>query len=252
MNISLKKATFVFLSSVLLSGCAGSTLSGQEENRLGEQQAREVLRGIKLSNNPTYKKRLLNAGRRIATVANRPLFKWKYYLVDNEKTANAFVLPGGKVFVYTGLFKYAANESELASVIGHEVAHALKSHGVSSSQRAKTTNILGTVLQVGLLVAGVDASIASIANTLYNTSATYGFIKPNSRSQELEADALGLTLMAKAGYNPKSALSFWDKFGKSGGNRTSEFLSTHPNPGNRIEQLQELMPEALRIYNKKR
>jgi len=251
MHIYLKKLSITLISIVLLTGCIGSKLTPQQENRLGEQQSRKVLSKVRLSSHPTFKKRLRNVSNRIARISNKPSFRWKHYLVANNKTANAFVLPGGKIFVYTGLFKYASNEAELAAVIGHEVAHALKSHGIASAQRAQGAQLVGALLQVGMQVAGVDANTANIAKNVYAKGATFGFIRPKSRTQELESDAIGLMLMAKAGYNPKAALSFWEKFGKAS-HGTAEFLSTHPAPRNRIAQLRKLMPQAMAIYNKRR
>jgi predicted Zn-dependent protease len=233
------------LTAMILAGC-GTSISPQQERALGEQQSREVLSQVKLSKNPTYNRRVRNVGRRIAHVANRPDFNWQYYVIQSKK-ANAFVLPGGKVFVYSGLFKYAKTDAELAAVIGHEVAHALRSHGIENAQRKQNASLLGAVLQVGLGIAGVDPNIAQTVTTAYGYGATYGYIHPYSREKEMEADSLGLMLMAKAGYDPRAAITFWKKFASQGG-RTPEFFSTHPDPGNRIANLERLMPQALALY----
>ena len=249
----IAKLSLALLSTFMFSNCAGNlgggNISPQQENALGEQQARQVLGKVRLSRNPRMNRAIKNAGARIARVANRPDFKWRYYLVNNPKVANAFVLPGGKVFVYTGLFKYANNDAELAIVMGHEVAHALKSHGVKGADRAKTAGLLGAALKIGLGAAGVDAGKADMINKAYGVSANLGFIKPHSRGQETEADSIGLMLAAQAGYNPQAAISFWNKFGAAG-QRTSEFLSTHPAPQNRIANLKHLMPQAMKYYRK--
>jgi predicted Zn-dependent protease len=239
----LSLMTLVFF----LVGCNQSKLTVQQENALGEQEAREVLSEVKLSRSASLNSKVKRVGKRIAKVSERPEFQWKYYVVDNPTTFNAFVLPGGKIFVYSGLFKYAKTDAELATVIAHEVAHALKSHGVIGSQRAKAAQTLGGLLDIGMAVAGVDSSVASLANTAYNYGATLGYLRPHSREHELEADSIGLMLMAKAGYNPNAAISFWKKFGKASSG-TPEYLSTHPAPGNRIANLQKLMPKALKLY----
>jgi predicted Zn-dependent protease len=241
-------ALIALTSSLLFVSCATAPVSPQQESALGEQQSRQILRQVKISKNPSYNRRVRNVGRRIAQVANRPDFNWQYYVIESKK-ANAFVLPGGKVFVYSGLFKYARTDAELAAVIGHEVAHALRSHGIQGAQRKQEASLVGALLQVGLGIAGVDPSIAQTVNTAYGYGATYGYIHPYSRKKETEADSIGLMLMAKAGYDPRAAITFWRKFAKEG-NRPPEFLSTHPDPGNRIANLQRLMPQALSLYQK--
>jgi len=246
------KLSVALASALVLSGCVGGAApTPQQESALGEQQSRQVLSKVKLSKNRQLNTALRNVGKRVARVSNRPDFKWRYYLVDNAKQANAFVLPGGKVFVYTGLFKYAANEAELAAVVGHEVAHALRSHGVKGAQRKQNAGLVGALLQVGMGVAGVNSQTAQQVNNVYGQSASIGYIKPYSRKHESEADSDGLILMARAGYDPRAALSFWTKFAKQG-QRGPEYLSTHPAPANRIANIKRLMPQALAVYKKSR
>jgi len=246
------KKTYRYLFTVMLAfalgACGTPKVSPQQENALGERQAKEILSKAKLSKNPTYNRAVRRVGSRIARVANRPDFRWRYHVIDS-KQANAFVLPGGKIFVYSGLFKYARNDAELAAVIGHEVAHALKSHGIQGAQRRQNAALVGALLQVGLGVAGVDPAIANTVNQAYGYGATYGYIHPYSREKEMEADSIGLYLMAKAGYDPRAALSFWERFGKQG-QRVPEFFSTHPSSAHRIANLKKLMPQALAIYRK--
>jgi len=246
------KTSLVLLSITIFSGCvANQKVSTQQENKLGAEQERQVLSKVKIITHGRQYNAVRNASTRIAKVSGRPGFQWRYYLVDNPKQANAFVLPGGKIFVYSGLFKYASNESELAAVIGHEVAHALKSHGIDGAQRKQNTNLVGALLQIGLGAAGVNSQVAQVAQQVYSQSASLGYIKPHSRENETQADEIGLMLMAKAGYDPRAALSFWNKFGKSG-QRVPEYLSTHPAPANRIANLRRLMPQAMAIYKKNR
>ncbi len=236
---------FTFAVSLLLVSC-GTPVSPQQESALGEQQAQQVLHKVKLSKNATYNRRVRTVGRRIAQAAKRPDFRWQYYVIQ-ASTANAFALPGGKIFVNTGMFKYTRTDAELATVIAHEVAHALMSHGIQSAERKQTASLVGTLLQVGMGIAGVDSSIASTVNQVYGYGATYGYIRPSSRETETEADSIGLMLMAKAGYDPRAAITFWERFGKEG-QHMPEFLSTHPVSSSRIANLKRLMPEALAIY----
>ncbi len=224
-------------------------MSPQQESNLGAQQERQILTKVRLIKKGKTYTSVRRVGRRIASVSGRPDFKWRYHLVNNPKQANAFVLPGGKIFVYSGLFKYAANEAELSAVIAHEVAHALRSHGVKNASRRQNAGLLGAIVQVGMGVAGVDSSTAQQVNTVYNKGATYGYVRPYSRQNETEADSIGLMLMAKAGYNPKAALSFWEKFGKQG-TRTPEYMSTHPAPSSRISNIKRLLPKAMALYQK--
>ena len=245
----LSKLSLPLMATLLLSGCIGGKVSPQQENALGTQQEKQVLAKMKTIRSGTRYNAVRKVGSRIASVSVRQDFQWKYHLIDNPKQANAFVLPGGKVFVYTGLFKYAANEAELAAVIGHEVAHALHSHGVKGAARKQSAGHVGALLQVGMGIAGVDQQLAKSINQVYGQGASIGYIKPYSRDNESEADSIGLMLMAKAGYDPRAALNFWNKFGKQG-QRVPEYLSTHPAPSTRIANIKKLMPDAMALYNK--
>jgi len=246
----LLKSTLFGLSILVLSGCTNAPLgkiSPQQENSIGAQQERQILSKVRTVHSGKLYRAVVDVGSRIARVSGRRDFRWRYHLVNNPKVANAFVLPGGKVFVFSGIFRYAANEDELAAVIGHEVAHALRSHGIVGAQRKQTAGLVGALLQVGMGAAGIDPNTAKTVNNIYKYGATYGYLRPHSREHELEADSIGLMLMAKAGYDPRAALSFWYKFGRSG-QRIPEYISTHPDPGHRIANLKRLMPKALAIY----
>ncbi len=248
----LLTSALIGLSMLAFSGCANipaAKVSPQQENSIGAQQERQVLSKVRTIHSGRLYRAVVNVGSRIARVSGRRDFRWRYHLVDNPKVANAFVLPGGKVFVYSGLFRYAANEDELAVVVAHEVAHALRSHGIKGAQRQQKAGLIGALLQVGMGVAGVNQNTAQTVTQVYRQGATLGYLRPHSREQELEADSIGLMLMAKAGYDPRAALSFWNKFGRSG-QRIPEYLSTHPNPGHRIANLKRLMPKALAIYQR--
>lgn len=250
MNL-FTKISLTLSTALLLNGCVNGNISPQQENALGIQQERQVLSKMHTITSGKLYHAVVNVGKRIASVSGRGDFQWRYHLIDNQKQANAFVLPGGKVFVYTGLFKYAANEAELAAVIGHEVAHALRSHGIENAARKQKAGLVGALLQVGMGVAGIDRSTAQSITKVYGQGATLGYIRPNSRDNETAADSIGLMLMAEAGYTPQAALSFWNKFGKQG-QKVPEYLSTHPAPASRIANIKALMPDAMVLYNKSR
>lgn len=176
-------------------------------------------------------------GQAVAQVAQRPDYGWEFKLFES-KEPNAFCLPGGKIAVYSALFDYAANDAELAAVMGHEVGHALARHGGERMQYA-----MG--LQLGLVILA-HSEVEPEWLAAYGLGAQYGVLLPFSREHEYESDQIGLTLMAKAGYDPEAALSFWQKFGKLG----SEFDwgSTHPAGSKRIEAIRQLLPQARAIY----
>lgn len=165
-----------------------------------------------------------------------------------EDQANAFALPGGKIGVYNGLLKVADGQSQLATVIGHEVAHVLADHGNS---RVSTQFATQTALQLGSSIAGGGAG-GQLAMAALGAGAQVGILLPFSRGQETEADILGVNLMARAGFDPRASVQLWQNMQRQGGNRPSQFLSTHPSEGNRIQTLQQHMPEALQIYNQAR
>lgn len=170
-------------------------------------------------------------------------YRWEFNLVDN-KDVNAWCMPGGKVVVYTGLFTVAQNEAQLAIVLGHEITHAVASHGQERISQAMLAQGLGVA---GGAVFG-SSQAGSIFNNIYGPAATVGVILPNSRNQELEADRFGLRFAAMAGYNPQEAIPFWTRMANAGGAKPPTFLSTHPADAQRIQKLKEYMPEALKYY----
>ncbi len=178
-------------------------------------------------------------GQKIAFVANRPDFEWKFYLIEG-KEQNAFCLPGGKVFVYTGLMEIISNDDELAVVISHEVGHTILRHG-AERMSMQTLQQLGSSL-LGALANLQSPEYSSLFDKACNIGSNVGIILPFSRSHELEADKAGIMLMQKAGYNPKAALSFWEKMSQ-GNNNTSDFFSTHPSNSKRIQEIQKILEE---------
>ncbi len=194
---------------------------------------------------------ITRVGQRIAIAAERWLnangkhgyltdYKWEYNLV-NDKTVNAWCMPGGKIVFYTGILPIAENETAVAAIMGHEVAHALANHG---QQRMSA----GMMQQVGAVAGNVliqDEQKKGLFNQAYGVGSQVGVMLPFSRGHETEADKIGLYLMAVAGYNPDEAANLWVRMGQnSGGNAPPEMLSTHPATQTRINNLTQLAPKA--------
>lgn len=173
-------------------------------------------------------------------------YQWEYNLV-NDKAANAWCMPGGKIVVYTGLLPVTQNEAALAVVVGHEVAHAIAKHGSERMSQGLIQQLGGVALDVAL--SSKSAETRNLFQTAYGVGSSVGYALPHSRKQELEADRLGLIYTALAGYNPREAIPLWERMEKmSDGNRPPEFLSTHPAEQTRIAQLNANMNEALKYY----
>ncbi len=191
---------------------------------------------------------LQRVGKALAAAANRPDYKWEFRVID-DKTVNAWALPGGKIAFYTGIYPVLQDEGGMAIVMGHEIMHAILQHGNERMSQ-------GTVAQLGLEVANV-----SLKNNQYRgpilsalgAGAQYGLILPYSRKHESEADRYGLMLAARAGYDPEAAIGVWQRMAAlSEGKRPPVLLSTHPDPLQRIENMKRWMPEAKRLYERAR
>lgn len=215
-----------------------------EENKMGYQAFAEIKRKEKISRNPRLNKILQRVGQRIA--AQVPVhYDWEFVLIESE-TPNAFALPGGKVAFYTGMLQYLQNEAAMAMVMGHEVAHVVARHGGQRMSQALAT-------QLGLVA--IDATVLNDNKNrgpilaALGLGAQVGVMLPFSRSHESEADDMGLIYAAKAGYDPREAPRFWQRFSKAGGGKPPKWLSTHPPSQDRIRNLNARMPDALRHYN---
>ena len=223
-------------------------LSEAEENRQGIQAYKEVLKKEKRTEDKELASQIEKIGRQIAAVSGRPDYKWEFATIENN-TPNAFCLPGGKVAVYTGILKYAKNEAGLATVLAHEVGHAIARHGGQRVSTSIGANVAMTVLGVATMskMSNRDRRLTMAALGL---GVTVGVLLPYSRSHETEADDIGLVLMARAGYDPGEAVKFWQRFGKaSKGKAPPEFLSTHPKSLNRSQNLKRQLGKAMEIYN---
>lgn len=176
-------------------------------------------------------------------------YKWEFNLIESPEI-NAWCMPGGKVAVYTGILPISKDEAGLATVMGHEIAHAIAQHSVERASKMLTAQLGG--LATGVLVSGQSEGTQNTVNQLFGIGAQAGYVLPNSRQQELEADKMGLSFMAMAGYNPTTAVSFWQRMAKAGegSQKPPEFLSTHPADDTRIAQIQRDLPTAMKYYKK--
>jgi predicted Zn-dependent protease len=200
-----------------------------------------------ITRQPEAERIVRKVGERIARVADRPNYKWEFTVINDPEMVNAFALPGGKVATYTGIFAPARDEAGLAVVLGHEIAHVLARHPAERMSQ-------GLLLQLGGVGLGVALSknptLANQVLQVYGVGAGVGVALPFSRSQETEADRIGLILMAKAGYDPRVALEVWERMEKKEGAKEAppEFLSTHPGYESRVQQIRQFLPEALSYY----
>ncbi len=240
----------------VLAGCAGEGQTGLGLNLVSPEQVQQL--GIESwqklraetppSDNATYQAALRKVSNRLLTAAGENPGAWEAVVFKGD-AANAFALPGNKIGVYEGLFRVAENEEQLAVVVGHEIAHNQQNH---AAERLNST----MATQMGVQLVGVALGATGYGNpnaiaALLGAGAQYGLILPYGRNQELEADRLGLLLVARAGYDPREAVRLWRNMASTG-TRQPEFLSTHPGPENRIAQLERLMPEAMAIYQRGR
>ncbi|MDX2130034.1 MAG: M48 family metallopeptidase [Chloroherpetonaceae bacterium] len=173
-------------------------------------------------------------------------FAWEFNLVDSPEV-NAWCMPGGKVVFYTGILPITKDEEGLAVVMGHEIAHAIAEHGSERMSQGLLTNLGGMAIAQALK--DKPQQTQQLFMAAFGLGAQFGLLLPFSRLHESEADKLGLIFMAKAGYNPESAVAFWERMREmKGGQAPPEFMSTHPSDETRIRDLKAQMPEALRVY----
>ena len=219
----------------------------------------KVLKESKLSSNQQQVEMVRRVGLKIAKAAEAFLaesgmksqiknLNWEFNLIVDDKLANAWVMPGGKAAVYTGILPYTRDETGLAVVLGHEVAHAIAGHGNERMSQGLLAQMGGVALSVAL--SDNSAATQNLFMQAYGAGASVGLLLPYSRLHESEADRIGLTLMARAGYDPREAIPFWERMNQKGERRPPEFLSTHPAPSTRIANINKYIPEALRYYQK--
>jgi predicted Zn-dependent protease len=176
-------------------------------------------------------------------------YSWEFNLIKNDTTQNAWCMPGGKVVVYSGILPVTKDENGLAVVLSHEIAHAVAQHGNERMSQQLVVQMGGVALSEA--VKEKPAETQSIFNAAYGAGSQLGVMLPFSRKQELEADKLGLIFMAMAGYDPSTAVAFWERMSALGNSSTIELMSTHPSDARRIEQIKNSLPEIMKYYTKK-
>ena len=248
----INKILFFTIISLIITGCAYKTpytnrsqmifISQKDELALGEKSYKESLSESKVITGTKDAQRVNDIGIKIAKVANRADFNWAFNLVQSDEV-NAFCLPGGKVVVYTGILKVAHNDDQLATVIAHEIAHALARHG---AERMSASMVQQGLQVVGNIALGATApQYQNLFNQTYGIGSQVGVMLPYWRMQESEADEIGIYLMAKAGYNPNEAIKFWENMSE-GKKEGSDFLSTHPSSTTRINDLKIIISKLPR------
>jgi predicted Zn-dependent protease len=191
--------------------------------------------------------RVLN--RLIAANKLQNAYPWEI-IVFADNTPNAFALPGGKIGIHDGIFKYTKNDDGLAAVIAHEMVHITARHATQRVSRQMTAGIVSAGL--ASIIAGGDPNMAQGLGQIFGMGANVGVVLPYSREAEFEADRIGVLYMARAGYDPKESVKVWRRFEKSGGSRPPQWLSTHPYTSERIRQIEMNMPRYLSVYNSSR
>ena len=224
-------------------------LSTEQESALGLQSYRQVLgQAQTIDSGPEFEivRRVSNRLAKATGPAGSG-FDWQESLIrDNQ--VNAFCLPGGKIVVYTGILPVAEDEAGLATVLGHEMAHATSRHG---AQRVLQQSLAQTALTgVAVSLGDMDYDKQRAVMGALGAGAQFGVLMPFGRQHESEADQIGLIYMARAGYDPRESIRFWERMEQSGAAQPPEFLSSHPSHGHRIQQLQSWMPQALEEYRK--
>ena len=248
------------LFAALLHACATVPETGRSQLllvqsndvlKLSLAEFEKLKKATPISSDPQQTSLVTRVGSRIAAVANLPNAQWEFVVFDQPDVQNAFALPGGKVGVYSGLLKVTQDEAGLATVLGHEVAHAVARHGEERISQGLLLQVGGEVLSQ--VASSRPETAQKLIQAAYGVGANVGVMLPHSRKQELEADQLGLLYMARAGYDPSQSVEFWKRFSeanKARGGKGIEFLSTHPLDDTRIKNLQENLPKAMAEYQK--
>jgi predicted Zn-dependent protease len=259
-----KLLSLLIVCMFLLTGCGSVPITGRRQVMLVSEQ--EVLSAsltqynafigaAKKSTNTAQTAQVVRVGKKIAAATEAYLktnglasetanFSWEFNLVSDPQV-NAFCMPGGKIVVYEGLMKIITSDDELAVVMGHEVAHAVAKHSNERMSQQVLTQYGAVIL--GQAVSKKSAAVQNAASTIYGLGSEVGVILPFSRQHELEADYMGLVLMTMAGYNPDTAVGFWQKMAASNAGGTPEFLSTHPSDSRRISDIQKYLPEMEKL-----
>ncbi|AMM52539.1 peptidase M48 [Rufibacter sp. DG15C] len=259
------KTAILSLTVLLTVGCSTvpitgrrqlSLVSDQEVIAMSFQAYDETIKQSKLSTNASQTAMVKRVGQRVQRAVEQYMsangfsaqlegYQWEFNLIQDDKQQNAFAMAGGKTAVYTGILPITQDETGLAVVMGHEIAHAIAKHSNERISQQMAQQYGGAAL--GAVVGAKSGAAQEVANVVYGIGTGVGMLK-YGRDQESEADQLGLIFMAMAGYNPEAALSFWQRMAANGGGGTPEFLSTHPSSETRISNIQKHLPEAKKYY----
>ncbi len=258
---------WLFLSFIyIISACKTVPLTGRKQislipsnqiNSMSYNGYNQVLKDSKLSPNKEWNDWVKSVGNDIKNGVEEYMrkeksmkllenYKWEFNLLEDDDVVNAWCMPGGKVAFYTGIMPICQDEEGVAVVMGHEVAHAVARHGNERMSQGLIQQLGGVALAVALREKPAEAQALFMG--AYGIGTTLGAILPFSRLHESEADQLGLTFMAMAGYDPREAPKFWKRMAAQGNKQSPEFLSTHPTHPTRIENLNKWMPQALKYY----
>lgn len=232
------------------------SVSDGELLSLSKQEYAKFMASAKKSTNIKNSQMVTRVGKRLATAVETYLrnngyanevnnFQWEFNLVQ-DKQANAFCMPGGKIVVFEGLLPYTQNEPGLAIVLGHEIAHAVAKHSAEQMTKKQNQNI-GTSVLGAVLNSAIGSGVGDVASQVAGEYFTFQNLK-YSRSNENEADYMGLIFAAMAGYDPQNAIGFWQRMAASSKNSTLEFFSSHPSDAKRVENIKKWMPEAMKYY----
>lgn len=269
-NMNIKKRLYISLLcafTLILSGCGSVPVTGrkqmllvsdQEVLTLSLQQYSEFISAAPLSTDKKNTELVKRVGQKIAIAVETYLnnngyesevsnFQWEFNLVKSSDV-NAFCMPGGKIVIYEGILPVTQDETGLAVVMGHEVAHAVAKHANERISQQMATQQVGGI--IGGALGSTSAKTQEIASLAFGVGSQYGYMLPHSRKQELEADELGLIFMAMAGYNPASAEAFWTRMSANSSSSVAEFMSTHPSDNTRITKIREHLPKAQQYYGK--
>ena len=264
-HINKPVTIFLFSFFMLTAGCASNPytdrsqfllISEGQEIQMGEQSYAQVLEDpkVQISKNPAEVTPVQQVAVRIIAAAKKSKyaeraknFHWEVNVIKDDRTKNAWALPGGKIAVYTGIFPEANNQNGLAAIMGHEVVHALARHGAERMSQNLAAQIGLQTASIALGAGGVSGQVAMQALGL---GTQVGILLPFSRSHESEADYIGLLLAAEAGYDPRESIRLWQRMAQSSQGAPPEFLSTHPANDTRITDLEKWMPEAMAIYER--
>ena len=259
--LAIVLATFfgVSCSTVPLTGRRQlSLIPDSQINTLSFQNYQQVLQENEIVTNTEDAQLVKKVGKKIAYAVEKYMkekglqdqidgFKWEFNLIE-DNTVNAWCMPGGKVAFYTGIMPICQDEAGVAVVMSHEIAHAIAEHGNERMSQQLTAQMGGMALSAAL--SQKPQATQKLANTAFGLGAQYGVLLPFGRTQESEADELGLYFLAMAGYQPEAAVPFWKRMAAQGGQRPPEFLSTHPAPETRIRNIQKIIPKTKKFQGR--